>query len=114
MPDDAPRCELCQRAVPEREKHHLIPRTRHRNKKNKKDFDRDEVKGRLAWLCPACHDQVHALLTEKELERHYNTLPDLAGHPQLARFVRWVRKRPAAQSVRTRASRAQKDRRQRR
>ncbi len=88
-------CELCGRLVNEVTRHHLIPQTRHSNKKNKRDFDREEVKTRLALLCRPCHKQVHACLTEKELERSYNTLEELKVHREIARFVDWIKDKPA-------------------
>lgn len=99
---DTKRCELCGRATHKLERHHLIPRTRHKNKRNKKAFDRSEVHGRIVLLCTACHKQVHATLTEKELEYDYNTLEAIRAHPAIRKFVRWVRKRPAGQGVRVR------------
>ena len=87
-------CELCGRKVSERTRHHLIPRTRHANKRNKRDFERADVKHRIAWLCRPCHSHVHALFTEKTLEREFNTLESLAAHPDVARFVNWIRKKP--------------------
>src|ERR1051326_1168751 len=53
-------CQLCGRRVSMLTRHHLIPRTRHANKRNKREFERKEVKRRIAWLCRACHDH-HAL-----------------------------------------------------
>ena len=98
-------CELCGREVRALTKHHLIPRTRHRNKRNKKTFTREEVRGRIARLCFPCHKQVHSLIPEKELEARFNTVASLGRHPELARFVAWVRKRPDGTSVRSHASR---------
>jgi len=92
--DAAAVCALCERAVPRLTRHHLIPRTRHRNRRNKRDFDRSEVHARIAWLCPACHRQVHAVLSEKELERHYNTVEALRAHPDIRRFADWLSQRP--------------------
>ena len=76
-------------------RHHLIPRTRHPNKRNKRQFDRSEVKTRIAWFCPPCHNHVHALFSEKTLEREFNTLESLAAHSEVARFVSWIRKKPS-------------------
>lgn len=87
-------CELCNREVSHLTRHHLIPRTRHANKRNKRDFDRSEVKTRIAWLCRPCHNHVHALFTEKTLERDFNTLESLATHPEVARFVNWIKTKP--------------------
>jgi hypothetical protein len=84
-----PCCELCGRTIAVT-KHHLIPRTRHKNKANKKTFDRREVHERVAWLCRPCHSNVHALLTEKELERDYNTLEALREHPGVSKFSSWI------------------------
>jgi len=97
-----PRCELCGRGSPGLTKHHLIPRTRHRNKRNKKNFARREVRERIALLCPACHRTVHSVLSQKELEYEYNSVDLLRSHPQIARFIKWVRKRPAGQGIRIR------------
>ena len=95
-------CALCRRAVEEVTKHHLIPRTRHKNKKNKKDFTREDVKSRLVELCRPCHKQVHTVFTNKELERRYNTLEALRAHPDIQRFCAWLAKRPEGAYVRSR------------
>jgi hypothetical protein len=88
------RCELCGREVGVLTRHHLIPRTRHANKRNKRDFDRSDVKQRIAWFCRPCHNHVHALFTEKTLERDLNTLRALAAHPDVVRFANWIRQKP--------------------
>ena len=87
-------CELCGRHVSVLTKHHLIPKARHANKRNKREFDREEVKQRLAWFCRPCHTQVHALYTEKTLEREFNTLVSPAAQPDVAKFVAWIRTKP--------------------
>ena len=86
-------CALCGR-VEKLTRHHLVPRTRHHNKKNKRDFDRAAVK-QVVGLCRPCHSQVHMLLSEKELERGYSTLEALRAHAELAKFVEWIRAKPA-------------------
>ena len=87
-------CELCGRQVGRLTKHHLIPKARHANKRNKREFDRHEVKHRLAWFCRPCHSHVHALFTEKTLEREFNTLALLAAQPEVAKFAAWIRTKP--------------------
>jgi hypothetical protein len=87
-------CELCGRAVSELTKHHLIPRTRHKNKRNKRIFSRQEVRSRLAWLCPPCHRHIHTLLENKQLEADFNTLEALASHPDVQKFVSWIKRQP--------------------
>ena len=89
------RCELCGRPEAALTRHHLIPRTRHANRRNKRDFTRDEVHGRIAWLCRPCHNHIHVVLSEKEMERAYNTIESLRHHPEIARFVTWLAGKPA-------------------
>jgi len=72
------RCQLCQRDVSELTRHHLIPQTRHRNKRNKKQFEREDVRTRTIEVCRPCHKNVHAVLTNKELERRSQSRRHLA------------------------------------
>ena len=46
-------CELCRRPAERLTRHHLLPRTRHRNKRNKKTSDRREIH-RTVDLCGPC------------------------------------------------------------
>jgi hypothetical protein len=75
-------------------RHHLIPKSRHKNKRNKKVFDRQEVHNRIALLCRSCHRNIHAMIGIKELEREYNTLEALAAHPGIRGFTRWIKNKP--------------------
>lgn len=86
------RCAICHREET-LTRHHLIPRTRHNNKRNKRDFDRVVVK-QVVGICRPCHSQIHALLSEKELERDYNTIAKLRAHPDVAKFARWIATKP--------------------
>lgn len=94
MPEGKGRCELCEREVAQLSRHHLVPRTRHGSRRSRRAEDRRELLERVARLCAPCHKQVHALFSEKELERAYDTLEKLAAHPEVQRFVAWVRSRP--------------------
>jgi len=101
MPDDPgqPACELCRRTGLKLTRHHLIPRKRHRRRSCQERFDREEMTTRIAMLCKPCHSTVHATLSEQELEATYNTLNDLARHPEIAKFVKWVRKQKSDRRV---------------
>jgi len=92
-------CELCGRQVSLLTKHHLIPKTRHGNKRVKRDFERHEVKYLLAWFCRPCHNHVHAMFTEKTLEREFNTVKQLAANFEIAKFVKWIRNNRTASSL---------------
>lgn len=40
-----------------------------------------------------CHDKIHAVFTEMELKRFYNTIESLQANEEIEKFIRWVRKR---------------------
>ncbi len=82
-------CRLCGRIIESRQLdlHHLVPKSR---------GGRDTVP-----LHRICHRQIHALLTEKELERDYPSIEALLSHPGIARFVDWIRDKPPGFSERT-------------
>jgi hypothetical protein len=85
-------CELCQRDQAHNF-HHLIPRTLHSNKWFKKRYSAED-KHRGIYLCKSCHRALHDLIpSEKELGRHYNTLPKLRAHPGIAKYLEWKRRR---------------------
>ena len=85
MTGDDPLCPLCGRAIPpyaKQSEHHLTPKLK------------GGAKGPRVLLHQICHNEIHATLTEAELARNYFTIEALHGHPRLAKFIRWVRKRP--------------------
>lgn len=79
-------CALCDRAIPPalESRHHLIPKL----KGGKMTADN------IVILHRPCHDKVHAVFTEAELARGYATISALRSHPDLAKFIRWISKRP--------------------
>ena len=76
-------------------RHHLIPRTRHRKKRNQRLFEREEVRTRILWICRPCHDHIHVVLSEKEMEADYRSREALLRHPAIRRFVAWIGAKPA-------------------
>jgi predicted GIY-YIG superfamily endonuclease len=97
-------CALCGRIEARLTRHHLIPRTRHHNKKTKQSSTRKE-REHTVLFCSSCHKQVHALFTEKELEREYDTVEKIATHPEISRFVEWMRRQPPGKHVTVRPPR---------
>ncbi len=77
-----PICPLCGRAIPETQKdaHHFIPKSRGGTQ--------------TEYLHRICHRQIHALFTEAELARQYNNVEALLSHPEMVRFVDWVKTKP--------------------
>lgn len=75
-------CPLCDREIPpaQQDAHHLIP-------KSQGGVD-------TVILHRLCHRQIHALLTETQLARHYSTIDALKRHPELAKFIAWIRSKP--------------------
>ncbi len=91
-------CALCGRQVAKLTEHHLIPRMRHRSRRTKRLHDR-EARNETISLCSPCHRNLHCVLTEKELADEYNSLDRLAAHEEIAKFIAWIRKRPAGTAV---------------
>ena len=90
------RCELCEREVANLTLHHLVPRSRGKKRGRK-------VQGLpTAWLCPACHRQLHVLFSNHELEAQGATLEQLKREPRVQKFLRWVRKQDPHKRVRVR------------
>jgi hypothetical protein len=50
--------------------------------------------GPTVLLHHICHKEIHATLSEADLARDYATPEALRAHPRLAKFIRWVAKRP--------------------
>ncbi len=84
-------CVLCeQKTIVTR--HHLIPRTLHRNKWFKKNFSREEMNETID-LCKSCHREVHKFIPEKEMGKSYYTLELLKSHPKIINYVAWIKKK---------------------
>lgn len=85
-------CPLCLHGYDRREltKHHLVPKSR---------GGRETV-----LLCRACHRQLHATFTEKELERRYPTVASLLDAEELRPYLSWVRRRKPTKRVAVKAA----------
>ncbi|CAM3636805.1 HNH endonuclease [Polynucleobacter brandtiae] len=86
-------CPLCLRLIPQSQQdaHHLVPKSR----------------GGVATvlLHRLCHRQIHALLTETQLARHYPSIEALSAHPEIIKFIDWVKDKPADLNATIRRSR---------
>lgn len=89
-------CALCRRGVRELTRHHLIPRCRSdaRRRRAAPSSERATID-----LCRPCHHHLHAIITERELERRFASLPELAAHPGVAAFTAWIARRPDGTSI---------------
>lgn len=93
-----PICPLCLRPIPptQQDAHHLVPQS--------------QGGKQTVVLHRICHRQVHALLTETELARHYNTVDALKTQSEVARFLKWVQTKPDAFFEKSRKSHRLKNR----
>ncbi len=75
-------CPICDRSIPESQKdaHHLIPKS-----KGGKTTE---------YLHRICHRQIHALFTETELAAQFNTTATLQQHPEMVKFIQWIKTKP--------------------
>jgi hypothetical protein len=92
MNDDAKitPCGLCGRGFTRTglTKHHCLPKARGGTSED------------VELICSQCHGMVHATFTNRTLEALYPTLRELRRAPELAAFIRWVRKQPATRRTR--------------
>ena len=92
MNDESPICPLCERPIPRgapASLHHLVPKLK------------GGKGGPTVLLHQICHKAIHAAFTEGELARDYASIEALQGHPRIARFVAWIRRRPPGFHART-------------
>ncbi len=103
MTDD-PVCAICLRPEQKLTKHHLIPRARHKKKSVREAMSREEARSSILLVCRSCHNQIHAVLSERELEREYNSLEKLLEHPDIASYATWIRGRKVSGKISVRKS----------
>ncbi len=76
-------CPLCGRAMIEGagvDRHHWVP---------KAEGGREQTP-----MHRVCHKKIHSVLSEKELAASYAAVQALLTHPEIAKFVRWVQRKP--------------------
>ena len=92
--DEEPRCEVCLHEYERREltRHHVVPKSRGGTE--------------TVLLCRPCHKQVHALFTEKELEREYGTVDALLSADEMQPWLQFIRKRKPTKKLTVRTSKS--------
>jgi hypothetical protein len=81
-------CPLCERPNLSPSDHHLVPKSR-------------GGKETLA-ICRDCHRAVHALFTNKELEKQYHTVESLLEHVELRKMLAFIARQDPGGKVRMR------------
>jgi hypothetical protein len=86
MDGDQIPCSFCHRPFSEREltRHHCKPRSR------------GGTSDDIALICRQCHGMIHATHTNETLAALYPTIRKLHEAPELASFLKWVRKQPSS------------------
>lgn len=96
-------CVICDREMPDdsfySDDHHLIPKS-----KRGKDVVR---------IHRVCHNKIHSVWSEKELADYYNTPERIKTHPEIIKFVKWMRNKPIDFYIKTKDSNVRKDKRRR-
>lgn len=76
-------CPLCKRPLAEpSNRHHLVPLS-----KGGKGTD-------TLIMHKICHTKIHSVLTETELKTYYHTIERLQEQEEIAKFIKWVSKKP--------------------
>ena len=86
----ARRCELCGRRVRSVTRHHLVPRSRAKKDRKRRKKYRHDLERTVA-LCGPCHRNVHASLSNGDLEKGYDSVEALREHPGVRKFTEWIR-----------------------
>ena len=83
MSEQYERCAICGRElIPGKNinAHHLIPKT---------------FKGKeTITIHVICHTKIHSVFSERELFQYYHTPERIRNHPEMEKFIKWVRKQP--------------------
>lgn len=64
---------------PSVDKHHLVPKC--------KGGKETELMHKI------CHRKIHSLFNEKELAKEYNTAEKIKEHPEVQKFIKWIKKK---------------------
>lgn len=85
-------CPLCERLIPEslRDEHHLLPKSKGGKQ--------------TVTLHRICHRQIHALFDDRTLAEYLSAVVALKTHPEMKRFISWVKSKPPEFFERTRRS----------
>lgn len=63
---------------------------------------------RSAYLHRTCHRKLHSLFTDKELSEEFATPEAVREHPEIRKFIAWVRRQPPETVLRHRKPRGRK------
>ena len=99
------KCVLCERENIDIKKHHLIPKIKHKQKKKK--YSKEQLNETID-ICHQCHNQIHAIFSEKQCAEQYNSLSKLKNHPEINKFISWISKQSSYKKIKTKNKRKNK------
>ncbi len=98
-PKEIGTCVICLRpmvAGKSVNEHHLIPKT---------------YKGaETVTIHVICHTKIHSILSEKELRDYYHTPDRLRSHPEIEKFIGWIKNKDPEFRDRNKPTNARKGR----
>lgn len=82
------KCPICNRNVGgEMQSHHLLPRTFRTRTKGVHDKDNRVLIHKI------CHQKIHATFAEADLYNYYHTTDRIITHPEMIKFIKWIKKK---------------------
>jgi hypothetical protein len=96
-------CQICNREIPDdlvsSDNHHLIPKSKR---------GKDTIK-----IHKVCHRKIHSIWSENELRDYYHTPERIREYPDMAKFIKWLKKKPDDFYIKTKDSNIRKSKRRR-
>lgn len=104
-------CELCGRKHVVLTRHHLVPRRVLKKKSGNwirkhcpfllitGHEGKYETVGRTINICRPCHDFIHATFSHTELAKNYNTKDKIREHPDVQKWLVFIRKQPPEKQI---------------
>ncbi len=94
------KCPICERDMFDDGKsvnrHHFIPKSRGGKAQE--------------FVHTLCHNTIHAIWTEKELEQEYSDPEKIKQHPNMEKFIQWVSKKDPLFYIKTKSSKQKRGR----
>ncbi|NET74062.1 MAG: hypothetical protein F6K62_24945 [Sphaerospermopsis sp. SIO1G2] len=83
-------CPLCHRTL-DLTFHHLIPKKLHRRTHYRKNYSKETLNQGID-ICRKCHSGLHAIYSEVELGKRFNTIEAITADEALQKHFAWVAK----------------------
>jgi len=92
-------CPMCEREMYYSSDHHLVPKCRGGKRGDN-----------MMLICRDCHEAIHAIFSNKELESDYNDVDSLLSNEKLAKTIKFISKQNPQYRTKTKLAKNQKKR----